>query len=186
MIDFSYEQDYNVLHFFFFSFVMCIANASPLSVSPPSIFTQQQREQREQLQQQQQQQQHQHQHQQQQQQYHLKSSSEHSSSVLKPVSTYRTEAKEKESSIVSNGKSADFKIPSGKEGSLKHRILTRPYGEKESTAKQTQKQSLPTHSQNTIVTKYVITYPLPFKIQFLINTDSCRFVNPQKKLFDMC
>lgn len=30
-----------------------------------------------------------------------------------------------------NGKSADFKVPCGKEGSLKHRILTRPYGEKD-------------------------------------------------------
>lgn len=33
--------------------------------------------------------------------------------------------------ITANGKTVGFKVPSGKEGSLKHRILTRPYGEKE-------------------------------------------------------
>lgn len=91
-----------------------------------------------------------------QQQYHMKSSSEHISSLAKPISTYRTEPKEKEPTL-SNGKplSADFKIPSGKEGSLKHRILTRPYGDKDTAPKQAQKQSLPTLSQNNVVTKYV-------------------------------
>lgn len=36
----------------------------------------------------------------------------------------------------SNEKPSDFKVPSGKEGSLKHRILTRPYGDKEPPMKQ--------------------------------------------------
>lgn len=95
--------------------------------------------------------------QQQQQQYHLKASSEHNSSMAKPISTYRTEPKEKESNVSNNnGKAVDFKIPSGKEGSLKHRILTRPYGEKDAVPKQTNhKQSLPAHSQNNVVAKYV-------------------------------
>lgn len=38
--------------------------------------------------------------------------------------------------ISANGKSNGFKVPSGKEGSLKHRILTRPYGEKDGAGKQ--------------------------------------------------
>lgn len=33
--------------------------------------------------------------------------------------------------VTSNVKTVGFKVPSGKEGSLKHRILTRPYGEKD-------------------------------------------------------
>lgn len=83
--------------------------------------------------------------------------------MAKPISTYRTESKEKESNVSNNsnhnnnnnGKAVDFKIPSGKEGSLKHRILTRPYGEKDALPKQANhKQSLPpppTHSQNNNV-----------------------------------
>lgn len=93
-----------------------------------------------------------------QQQYHMKSTTEHNISVTKPVNTsYRMESKDKESNLTNGGgKSADFKIPSGKEGSLKHRILTRPYGEKDVTPKQIQKQqTLPTHSHNNVVTKYV-------------------------------
>lgn len=128
--------------------LIIVANASPLSVSPPSMFTQQPRDQQQQ--------------QQQQPPYHLKTSSEHNSSMAKPISTYRTESKEKESNVSNNnnhnninnnGKAVDFKIPSGKEGSLKHRILTRPYGEKDAAPKQANhKQSLPppppTHSHN--------------------------------------
>lgn len=100
--------------------------------------------------------------QQQQQPYHLKASSEHNSSMAKPINAYRTEPKEKESNVSNNnnnnnnnGKAVDFKIPSGKEGSLKHRILTRPYGEKDAAPKQANhKQSLPpTHSQNNVVAK---------------------------------
>lgn len=94
---------------------------------------------------------------QQQQPYHLKASSEHNnSSMAKPISAYRTEPKEKESNLSNNnGKAVDFKIPSGKEGSLKHRILTRPsYGEKDAAPKQANhKQALPTHSQNNVVAK---------------------------------
>lgn len=63
-------------------------------------------------------------------QYHIKASSqnEHNSSVAKSINAYRSESKDKEHKASShlNGKSADFKIPSGKEGSLKHRILIRP------------------------------------------------------------
>lgn len=53
--------------------------------------------------------------------------------------------------ISANGsKSNGFKVPSGKEGSLKHRILTRPYGEKEpATAKH---KSSTTNSTNSIAT----------------------------------
>ena len=107
------------------------------------MFTQQPRDQQQQQQQQQQ-------------QYHLKTSSEHNSSMAKPISTYRTEPKEKESNVSNNsGKAVDFKIPSGKEGSLKHRILTRPYGEKDVILPKqaNHKQSLPTHSQNNVVAK---------------------------------
>lgn len=35
------------------------------------------------------------------------------------------------STITSNDKAAGFKVPSGKEGSLKHRILTRPYADRD-------------------------------------------------------
>lgn len=51
--------------------------------------------------------------------------------------------------ISANGnKSNGFKVPSGKEGSLKHRILTRPYGEKEpATAKH--KSSSMTNTTNS-------------------------------------
>lgn len=77
-------------------------------MSPPSLYVQQQRES----------------------QYHLKNSlqNEHSSSIAKNVNAYRSESKEKELKALNqlNGKSSDFKIPSGKEGSLKHRILIRP------------------------------------------------------------
>lgn len=76
-------------------------------MSPPSLYAQQQREQ----------------------QYHMKISSqtEHNSSVGKNHGGYRSECKDKEMKMANhlNGK-ADFKIPSGKEGSLKHRILIRP------------------------------------------------------------
>lgn len=34
--------------------------------------------------------------------------------------------------IMANGKAVGFKVPSGKEGSLKHRILTRPFSDRES------------------------------------------------------
>lgn len=45
----------------------------------------------------------------------------------------QTDDHEKEDYSISirNGKSDGFKVPSGKEGSMKHRILTRPYSEKE-------------------------------------------------------
>lgn len=43
---------------------------------------------------------------------------------------YPINPKEKEAKVKGD-KNANFKVPSGKEGSMKHRILTRPYGEKD-------------------------------------------------------
>lgn len=81
-------------------------------------------------------------------QYHIKASSqiEHNSSIAKSINAYRSDSKDRESkaSHPLNGRSADFKIPSGKEGSLKHRILTRP----DMTTKPSQKSSSTSLSMN--------------------------------------
>lgn len=76
----------------------------------------------------------------------LSSSSSSSSSLSPPTSAfptqhplyptdYRAETKELKSSNEVNGKSVGFKVPSGKEGSLKHRILTRPQEKDSSSGK---------------------------------------------------
>lgn len=123
------------------------ANSSPLSISPPSIYTQQQQPQI----------------QRESQAYHVKPSpqNEHlNATAMKIANSYRSEAKEKNPKLShhqSNGKAVDFKIPSGKEGSLKHRILTRPFSEKDSPAKQ-KSAAAPlapqtANSQNNVATK---------------------------------
>lgn len=52
------------------------------------------------------------------------------SSQMNGSTPYPLNPKEKEAKAKSD-KNANFKVPSGKEGSMKHRILTRPYGEKD-------------------------------------------------------
>ncbi|XP_059616656.1 ataxin-1 [Phlebotomus argentipes] len=49
--------------------------------------------------------------------------------------------------------SVSFKVPSGKEGSLKHRILTRPYSERESTKRKSPSRTIPSTVVSTTTVK---------------------------------
>lgn len=74
--------------------------------------------------------------------------------------------------ISANGKSNGFKVPSGKEGSLKHRILTRPYGEKDGAGKQ---------KSTTNVTNSIATCPTSM-VKYVLS----QFIQSQIPIYKKC